>query len=35
MQHDPLSLQLKIAELAQDPGSYERYVRLMWNGAKG
>lgn len=31
-QHDVLSLQLKMIELAQDPESYERYLRLTGSG---
>lgn len=33
--HDVLSLQLKMMELAQDPESYERYLRLAGYGATG
>ena len=31
-QHALLSLQLKLIDLAQDPESYERYLRLAGNG---
>ena len=31
-QHALLSLQLKLVDLAQDPESYERYLRLIGNG---
>lgn len=34
MQRDALSLQLKMMDLAQDPDSYERYIRLMGNEVK-